>query len=287
MDIKPQILDIQGSTDGEGDFTFTQYHKGVFNVDLDDEVTILNFSYEAKHLGNMTGESSELDLVFLNSNVVQKRLIFPKQRIATVADLIEALEILLLSYPGATGWQIESFGYGEKALKPNSLTSYVLKIHMNIVKNLGFTLDGKTISSFANLFLKPSSVAMQISGDYCLCSVAKDPSKIPGAAIIADKKDLVWPTLTPKTTPAYILVNADFIKDNFVGRERVKNLDIFGVDPLETKNRTLHLPENLRYSRFDVIKPASLKFTLQTSVGTKLTDFPFRLQLAVRRKDVF
>ena len=92
LDREPEMLDVSGVTDGEGTFSFEQYHRGVFKMDLDNEVALTTFSYPTVELVNFDGEESEMDLFLVDEkNVIVERLTWGKKRITTIAALKKAL----------------------------------------------------------------------------------------------------------------------------------------------------------------------------------------------------
>ena len=232
LDREPEILDVSGVTDGEGTFSFEQYHGGVFKMDLDNEIALTTFSYPTVELVNFDGEESDMDLFLMDDkNVLVERLTWRKKRITTIATFKKALGELLAQAKNVA-WELVRDSRGVFNIHPTKIRPLNLHLPLRIAEVCGLTTNGVSVSAFLKPFLETNSngdnfIDVTVQNNAFVLSVSRTTLLVEdkfGIPVVTDDDDLVWHKISLKETPAFILINGDFVIDSFVGRERVKNI---------------------------------------------------------------
>ena len=206
-------------------------------------------------LVNFYGEESDMDLFLMDDkNVLVERLTWRKKRITTIATFKKALGELLAQAKNVA-WELVRDSSGVFYIHPTKIRLLNLHLPLRIAEVCGLTTNGVSISAFLKLFLETNNngdnfIDVTVQNNAFVLSVSQTMLLVEdkfGIPIVTDDDDLVWHKISSKETPAFILINGDFVKDSFVGRERVKSIQVFGVDPLQTADRTIHKPKRLTF----------------------------------------
>lgn len=295
---KPDSICIEATTDAEGKYTFSKLNRGFIKIDRGDEVCVTNLGMNNSEILNVEKKQIYLQKTVTDSlgNQALSRVELPACRIVSVQDLCE--QLVQLSNKNAVGleWKIAFTDRTTCLFTPKTISARELRIPAR----MGFSLG------LCDLQGRPSPFALLMNSTYnsggtiiLNCHVAADQQRwlsfrvspnakseefslVKGVPVCRPLKENIWMYISENSF-ATLFVNADFINESYVGRERVQAMDVFEYNTFKEGQWVSYAPGNVQWKRVKASSPEELSFEFTTERNKPLSRVDFILYLNFRK----
>lgn len=296
---KPESICIEATTDAEGKYTFSKLNRGFIKIDRGDEVCVTNLGMNNSHILNVEAKQIYLLKTVTDTlgNQVFSKVELPACRIVSVQDLCEQLVQLSNKNAESLEWKVEFTDRTTCMVSPKTISARELLIPARMGFSLGLCdlkgqptpfalLMNSTYNSGATILLTSYVAADQyrwLSFRVSPNVKSEDFALVKGVPVCRPLKENIWMYISENSF-ATLFVNADFINESYVGRERVQAMDVFEYTTFKEGQWATYAPANVQWKRVKASSPEELSFEFTTERNKPLSRVDFILYLNFRKK---